>query len=110
MTRSEQARVCGVRLQPNDDRVHFNLGNLLAASGRAGEAERELRRAVEINPDNGDAHFNLGVLMGARGNAAPVRCRICAVRWRCAAMPTRITILDWRWRFQESWTKGYRGA
>ncbi|MBC8201549.1 MAG: tetratricopeptide repeat protein [Planctomycetes bacterium] len=38
--------------------------------GRWGEAEKELRKALEIDPDQGDWHFNLGITLERTGRDA----------------------------------------
>ncbi|MCC7042490.1 MAG: tetratricopeptide repeat protein [Acidobacteria bacterium] len=54
-------------LAPDDDRMHFNVGIVLARLGRAGEAARAFERALALNPGYADAHGELGVLLFAAG-------------------------------------------
>jgi tetratricopeptide (TPR) repeat protein len=41
----------GLAMCPEDEVGHFELGRLLAESGKSGEARREFEAALEINPD-----------------------------------------------------------
>jgi tetratricopeptide (TPR) repeat protein len=45
---------------PDDPRLHFMKGSLLAGSGRSIEAHRSLARAVELAPDYSLARYQLG--------------------------------------------------
>ena len=55
-----------MRLNPEDEDVHYNLGLALARLGKLEEAIREYREALRIFPDYAEAHNNLGnVLMRA---------------------------------------------
>jgi tetratricopeptide (TPR) repeat protein len=45
----------------------FNLGNLYASMGRAGEAEQQYRRAIDIDDKCYPAKANLGLLLGQQG-------------------------------------------
>jgi tetratricopeptide (TPR) repeat protein len=45
---------------PDDPRIQFMKGSLLAGSGRSIEAHRALARAVELAPDYGLARYQLG--------------------------------------------------
>jgi len=47
--------------------AHYNLGNALAAAGRAAEAEAEFRETVRLKPRFGRAHNNLGDALDAQG-------------------------------------------
>jgi tetratricopeptide (TPR) repeat protein len=59
---AETAYRSALELWPNDDRIHNNLGNTLAARQRTEEASAAYARAIEINPSNAAAHFNLAQL------------------------------------------------
>jgi len=52
-----------LRLNPNNDGAHNNLGIALARQSRFREAEEHLRRAVAIAPANAEAHNNLGLVL-----------------------------------------------
>ena len=54
----------------DDPELHHLLGNALVALGRADEAERCYRRAVELEPLLRKSWNNLGNLAGARGDLA----------------------------------------
>ena len=56
-------------LEPNDARVHNNLGVALSKLGRRDRGAGGLRRAIELKPEFGDAHFNLGVALWAQGTS-----------------------------------------
>lgn len=60
-------------LDPGDAVAAFNRGNCLRAAGLAGEAERELARAVKLDPEFVEAWFNLAAVIGARGRVAAAR-------------------------------------
>jgi tetratricopeptide (TPR) repeat protein len=45
---------------PDDPRLHFMKGSILAGSGRSIEAHRALARAVELAPDYALARYQLG--------------------------------------------------
>ena len=55
---------------PDDPRLHFLRGSILAAIGRPIEALPALRRAVELAPDFSIARFQLGFFQLTSGEAA----------------------------------------
>lgn len=55
---------------PDDARLHFLRGSLLAGIGRPIEAVSALRRAVELAPDFAIARFQLGFFQLTSGEAA----------------------------------------
>lgn len=55
------------RAQPRSARVHMELGSAYGRLGRADEAARSLRRALEIKPDYAAAWYNLGNLYARNG-------------------------------------------
>ena len=57
---AEQALDGLVAKYPEDPRLHFMRGSILAGSGRSIEAHRALARAVELAPDYGLARYQLG--------------------------------------------------
>jgi tetratricopeptide (TPR) repeat protein len=56
----------GLRLCPDDDVAHYELGKLLAGGGRAKEAQTEFESAVKINPDFQAPRRELEILRGIR--------------------------------------------
>jgi protein O-mannosyl-transferase len=56
-----------LRLAPNVEQLHNNLGLALARTGRASEAIAEYQAALQINPDYLDAHLNLGAEFADQG-------------------------------------------
>jgi type IV pilus assembly protein PilF len=65
-------------LEPDDDLVHFNLANALAAAGegRPGalrEAREHYERALELNPRFADAYLNYASLLERSGLGADSR-------------------------------------
>jgi tetratricopeptide (TPR) repeat protein len=54
-------------LGPDDAKAHSNLGVLLAAVGRTGEAMAHYRKAVESEPDYPDGYTNLGIALARAG-------------------------------------------
>lgn len=59
-----------LRLKPDDDASHINIGTLLARSGRTDEAVAHYTAALKINPDSARAHNNLGIILEQRGKVA----------------------------------------
>lgn len=59
-----------VAVYPEDARLHFLRGSLLAGSGRPIEAHISLSRAVEIDPDFTLARFQLGFFELTSGEVA----------------------------------------
>lgn len=57
----EQLRLA-IRGNPGDERSRLTLADVLFASGRPAEAERELKDAIAAFPKSGRAHFLLGQL------------------------------------------------
>ena len=55
-----------VTLAPRDERLFFNLGNVLGAMNRPAESEAAFNRSLTINPDYPDAHNNLADLLVSR--------------------------------------------
>ncbi len=58
------------RLQPDNDRVHFNLGVLCEQAGQTENARRAYERAWSLNAQNLDALSNLTMLELANGDEA----------------------------------------
>ena len=54
-------------LSPDDAKAHNNLGVLLAAVGRGGEAMEHYRKALESEPDYPDGNTNLGIELARAG-------------------------------------------
>ena len=54
----------GLRLCPDDDVAHYELGKVLIRQGQRGEAEKEFAAALKINPDFVDAKRELDDLRG----------------------------------------------
>jgi protein O-mannosyl-transferase len=47
--------------------AHNNMGLLMRAQGRAGEAEYHYRAALRVQPDDGDINYNIGNLLAGTG-------------------------------------------
>jgi tetratricopeptide (TPR) repeat protein len=56
-----------VLVNPDAADAWRNLGDLFAAEGRFGDAERAYREAIRVEPDNVDALGNLGLVLGRAG-------------------------------------------
>ena len=52
----------GLRLCPNDDVAHYELGKLFAKIGQSKEAQKEFENALRINPDFQTARYELEAL------------------------------------------------
>jgi lipoprotein NlpI len=57
----------GLKLNPDSENTHLNLGGVLAMLGRNQEALMELQAAVKETPGSAAAHFNLANLLSAAG-------------------------------------------
>jgi protein O-mannosyl-transferase len=55
---------------PNNQRAYFNLGDVLALTGRMSEAVAEYETALRLNPDNFEARYNLGLALSADGRTS----------------------------------------
>ncbi|MBV8975778.1 MAG: hypothetical protein JOZ13_00190 [Alphaproteobacteria bacterium] len=62
-----------LRAYPDDPRLHFLKGSMLASNEDFSGARREMRRAVEIAPDYGVARFQLGLLLLSSGDTVPAQ-------------------------------------
>jgi tetratricopeptide (TPR) repeat protein len=60
-------------LAPDYADITFNLGQLLVADGRSGEALEYLQRAVESNPYSANKRFVLGLALGELGQMPAAR-------------------------------------
>jgi len=56
----------GLKLCPDDDVAHYELGRVLVRQGQHAEAENEFEKALKINPDFIDANRELSDLRGKR--------------------------------------------
>ncbi|HEY2989852.1 MAG TPA: tetratricopeptide repeat protein [Candidatus Binatia bacterium] len=54
----------GLKLCPDDDVAHYELGKILAGMGRSREAQDEFEAALKINPNFQGARQELGKLQG----------------------------------------------
>ena len=52
----------GLKLCPDDEVAHYELGQIFAARGRSSEAEKEFEAALDTNPGFGDARRQLDLL------------------------------------------------
>jgi tetratricopeptide (TPR) repeat protein len=56
-----------VKVSPEMDAPHVNLGMAYGMRGRSGPALEQFREAVRINPDNEYAHNNIGIIYSHEG-------------------------------------------
>jgi tetratricopeptide (TPR) repeat protein len=56
----------GLRLCPDDEVAHYELGKLLLATGQPKQAAEEFEEALRINPDFASARRELEALQGTR--------------------------------------------
>lgn len=54
--------------EPDNDKAHYNLGNVLKQQGRLTEAVAAQRQAIALNPNLARAHSNLGTALAAQGS------------------------------------------
>ena len=59
-----------LKLTPDDETVHFNLGLAQARLGRTAEATQSYLEALRLFPDYAEAHNNLGNLLAKEGKLA----------------------------------------
>ncbi len=59
-----------MRLRPDSERVHSDLGSALAKAGRLPQAEEEFRTALRISPEAAILHNNLANVLASEGRAA----------------------------------------
>jgi tetratricopeptide (TPR) repeat protein len=82
-----------VRAQPDRFEAHANLGSLLLAANRPGEAETHLRRALALRPGQVPLHVALGQACAARGRAAEAES--CFMRALALAPGDATALLAW---------------
>jgi len=79
-----------LRLDPNNDQLHHDLGLMLLAGGQVGPAVRHLQEAIRLNPTYVEAHTNLGVARRELNQLdEAMRCFREAVRLNPAYAPAR---------------------
>ncbi|MFQ5526046.1 MAG: hypothetical protein ACE5GX_07255 [Thermoanaerobaculia bacterium] len=71
MGEAEAAYTEGLRLDPEQIAVRYNLALLLHESDRPRRAERELRKVVKQSPGHAWGHYQLGVALADRGRRGP---------------------------------------
>ena len=57
-----------LKLDPENVKAHFGLGNALREQGKLDEAAASYRVAIRLKPDFGPAHHNLAYIMIQQGN------------------------------------------
>jgi len=57
-----------VRINPNDDKAHYELGYVYLAQNRLAEADQEFQAVIRLNPDDYQAFGNLGSICLTEGN------------------------------------------
>lgn len=57
-----------MKINPDDEDVHFNLAIALTRLGKVEAARKEYLEALRLFPDYADAHNNLGNLLASQGN------------------------------------------
>lgn len=66
---AEKAFKAALERGPNYAYLHLNLGSMyMNMKDRQGDAEKELRRAIELKPDDANAYNQLGLLLQIRGD------------------------------------------
>jgi tetratricopeptide (TPR) repeat protein len=58
----------GLRKDPSDPRLHFELGDALFKSGKKAKSISHFQKAISLKPDYTDALFNLGTAYSDLGN------------------------------------------
>jgi tetratricopeptide (TPR) repeat protein len=56
-----------LRISPNHEDSHNEMGVIYGNQGKFDDAEREFKEALRINPNNADAHNNLGAIYHKQG-------------------------------------------
>jgi tetratricopeptide (TPR) repeat protein len=56
-----------IRLKPDYDEAHYNLGLAFFRTGQMDEAIRQYQEALRLNPDYAEAHYDLGVALDRKG-------------------------------------------
>lgn len=67
LEQNDEAEGClcqALKLEPNNEETHFNLGRVYEAKGKFHNAEKHLKRAIEIDPKYALAYAELGKFIG----------------------------------------------
>jgi tetratricopeptide (TPR) repeat protein len=103
-----------LEIRPDDDLVHFNLANALAASGEhLPEARRHYERALQLNPRFADAYLNYASLLersDAAAEALDLLERARAAGVRDPDLETRLAVLELRKGNVEAAEQAFRRA
>ena len=70
LKRNEEAEEClrkALKVDPNYEEAHYNLGYIYRLNGKAKLAEKHLRRAIEIDRKYSLAYAELGQLLSGSG-------------------------------------------
>jgi tetratricopeptide (TPR) repeat protein len=62
-----ESRKQAIRIDPDDAKAHYNLGNAYDELGKYQEAIESHKQAIRIDPDYANAHNNLGIAYGKSG-------------------------------------------
>ncbi len=71
--RAESSLRRALEVEPKNASALFNLGLLLAETGRTADAVKSLHTALELDPRMAAAAYNLGVIAGATSKAEAAR-------------------------------------